>query len=105
MSSICSIYIKDKRQIEAGERFLLLSSTVLAQQTVQEQADLEHKRGGLMEPVLPGKYSIMHLLKPREHLYNTNQQKGWKKLKEQERKGEKNAQKNDIKARNQIQSG
>lgn len=41
--SICSIYIKGyeaERQIEAGECVLLLSSTVLAQQTVREQTDL-----------------------------------------------------------------
>lgn len=74
MSSICSIYIKDKRQIEARESFLLLSSTVLAQQTIQEQTDL--KEEGLMEPVLPGKYSIMHLVKAQKLLYDTNQQNG-----------------------------
>lgn len=77
VSSICSIYTKDKRQIEAGECFLLLRSTVLAQQTVQEQTDL--KEESLMEPALPGKYSIMHLVKPLEHLCNTNQQNGLKK--------------------------
>lgn len=33
-----------------------------------------------MEPVLQGKYSITHLLKALEHLYNTNQQNGWKKV-------------------------
>lgn len=43
---------------------------MLAQQTIQEQTDLEHKRG-LMEPALPGKFSITHLLKPQEHLHNT----------------------------------
>lgn len=48
---------KDKRQIEARECILLLSSTVLAQQTVQEQTNLEHKKGSLMEPALQGKYS------------------------------------------------
>lgn len=47
---------------------------MLAQQSVQLQTDL--KGGGLIESVLPGKYSIIRLIKPRERLNNTDEQNG-----------------------------
>lgn len=85
---------------------------MLAQQTVQKQTDLEHKRGGLMESVLPGKYSTMHLsshASARQCLDKTNQQNGWRKVKlssgnTRGKGGKEMHKKNNMKARNQTQS-
>lgn len=58
--------------MEATIYFILLSSTVLAQQTVQEQTTLKHERGSLMEFMLPAKYF--------RQLKEAKEQNGWGKV-------------------------